>query len=90
MGAPTKQRTEDIETIVKEFRSFRKSGLVFSSHHKRLIDRYPDEWVAIHNGQVRAHDSDYDAVLSKIDAIGIPRNLVLVRYIAKKPCSMIL
>lgn len=76
--------------ISSEFRCFRKSGLLFSSHHKRMIDKYPEQWVAVYDGKVKAHDHDYDIVLSRIDQIGIPRELTLMRYITKNRSSMVL
>jgi hypothetical protein len=55
-----------------------------------MIDRYPEQWVAVYDGKVKAHASDFDTVLSQIDKARIPRKLTLIRYIAKKPSSMIL
>ncbi len=86
----TKRIEENIETISNGFRCFRKSSLLFSSHHKRMINLYPEEWVAVYNGKVEAHDQNYDNVLSQIDKKGIPRQLILIRYITKQQSSMIL
>lgn len=85
-----KEKGENVETIANEFRCFRKSSLVFSSHRKRLIDRYHGKWVAVYNGNIEAHDSDLESVLAQIDAKGFPRKLVIVRYIEKNPVTMVL
>ena len=85
-----KTAPQDIREIASEFMSFHKSGLLFSSHHKRMIVRYPGQWVAVYDGKVKAHGCDLDTVLSRIDETGTPRKLTLIRYIAKKPSSMIL
>ncbi len=90
MAIRTKRVNQDIRTVTNEFMCFRRSGLVFSSHHKKMIDRYPEQWVAVYDGKVKAHSHNYDTALSRIDEMGIPRKLTLIRYISKKPSSMIL
>ncbi len=90
MAVRTKRIKEDVETIANDFRCFRKSGLLLSSHHKRMIESYPEQWVAIYDGKVKAHETEYDALLSQIDSKGIPRRLTIVRYITRKRRSMIL
>ena len=81
---------EDFKTIAEEFRSFCKSGPLLSSHHKRMIDLYPDQWIAIYDGRVEAHGNDYGELLSQIDRRKIPRRLTVLRYITRKRKSMIL
>jgi hypothetical protein len=81
---------ENIRQVCNEFKCFRKSGLLLSSHHKRMIDHYPEEWVAVYNGIIEAHGTDYEKVLAIIDDKKLPRNLTIMRYISKKQRSMIL
>jgi hypothetical protein len=77
-------------TIDKELGDFRKSAMVLSSQRKHLISKYPEQWVAIHQGRVKAHSNKQEEVLSQIDHIGLPRKQVIVRFITKKPRAMIL
>lgn len=85
-----KVTAKELQSIRCEFASFHKSGLIFSSYRKRLIDRYPEQWVAVFDGKVKAHDPNYQSVLSKIDEDGIPRQLTLIRFITRNEGSMIL
>ena len=85
-----KHRGQNLKTIARDYKCFRKSSLLFSSHHKRMIDMYPEEWVAVYDGKVRAHAHDMDTVLSVIDETRVPRHLTMLRYISKTPGSMIL
>jgi hypothetical protein len=55
-----------------------------------MINQYPEQWVAIYDGEVKAHGDNYNSVLAQVDSQRIPRSLTLVRYIAKKRKSMIL
>ena len=90
MVTKIKQKEETIPTISEGFKCFHKSSLLFSSHHQRMIDLYPEQWVAVYNGKVVAHDSTYEKVLSVIDEKEIPRQLTIMRYITKQISSMIL
>jgi ABC-type thiamine transport system ATPase subunit len=88
--ARSKRVREDFNAIANDFRCFRKSGLLLSSHRKRMINQYPEQWIAVYDGKVAAHGDNYDSVLAEVDSKRIPRSLTLVRYITKKPKSMIL
>lgn len=77
-------------TIPSQFRCFHKSELLFSCHDRRMIAEYPEQWVAVYNGEVKAHNSDYNIVLSQIDEDKIPRALTLIRYVTKNQSSMVL
>jgi hypothetical protein len=76
--------------VDRELRDFRKSAMVLSSKQHHLIQEYPEEWVAIYEGKVKAHGKSHELVLKKVDGQGIPRRQILVRFISKKPRAMIL
>ena len=76
--------------IDKELHSFRKSAMVLSSQHPRLINRYPKRWVAVYNGKIIAVGRTLGATLRLADRRGIPREHVIVRYIDKNQRTMIL
>jgi len=76
--------------VDKELRSFRKSAMVLSSKHPRLINRYPKQWVAVYNGKTIAVGRTLNSALREVDKRGIPRGHVIVRYIDKNQRTMIL
>ena len=78
------------EAAAERLRAFRESAAVFSSSQPRLISEYPQEWVAVYGGEVRAHAADFDALLAQVDAAGLPRHAVLVRFVEQHPRAMIL
>ncbi|MEE8337767.1 MAG: hypothetical protein V3R95_06880 [Dehalococcoidia bacterium] len=71
-------------------RAFRESARTFSSDHPRLIDAYPDEWVAVHGGDVKAHAITLVDLLDLIDVAELPRQELLVRFIEKNQRALIL
>ena len=62
----------------------------FNSHWNDLRDAYPNCHVAVYHGRVAAADPKLKGVLKELDNQGIPRNTVLIRFIADPPKRMIL
>lgn len=95
--ATTPQKTDDILKVLgdprkvdDELQRFRKAARVLSSNHPRLIDRYPQQWVAIHEGRVKAQGKTLRSLLTQVDKQGLPREHIIVRFIAKAQRTMIL
>lgn len=76
--------------IDNKLRQYRRSASGFSARHRRLLDLYPKQWVAVHRGTVRARGASLSAVLSQVDQKKLPRDEVLVRFLDKQPRKMIL
>ncbi len=80
----------DPKKVDRELQEFDKTARLFLSQESTMLDRYPDEWVAFHGGEVRAHGPSLDSVLRQIDEAGLQRQQTLVRFIDKEPRKMIL
>ena len=80
----------DPRQFYREMESFRESAAVLSSGEARLIEQYPDQWVAVHAGEVRANADSLEAVLQRLDSLGVPRSGTIVRLIETNPPTMIL
>jgi hypothetical protein len=63
---------------------------VLSGDHPRLINEYPDQWVAVANRKVMAHGDTLEQVLAEVDARDIPRDDVIVRFIERTQRTLIL
>ena len=81
---------EDPRKVDDGLRSFRQTAMLLSSRYPRLIERYPDQWIALHSGSVRAHGDSLDAVLQEIDEKGLNRDQTIVRFIQKDSQTLIL
>ena len=78
------------DEIGRDLTKFRKAARALSSRQPRLIDRYEKQWVGVYGGHVRVHGETLESVLSQIDAKGLPREHVIVRFIDKNQKTMIL
>ncbi len=79
----------DPQQIINELESFRESVRCLSSNEPRFIEEYPEQWVAICSGSVRAHGPTFQSVLEKLDSEGFPREQSIIRYINTEPKTMI-
>jgi hypothetical protein len=80
----------DPADVVRELKAFSRSARSLANQHTHLVDRYPNQWVAIFDGKVRAHGRSFHEVLEKIDQEGLPRGRTIVRFIDKGERAMIL
>ena len=85
--ANTKETPREIAAALRDFT---ESARILSNAYPHLIDQYPDMWIAVTRGSVRAHADTFDEVLAKIDAAGIPRSEVIIRLIEREPRTFIL
>ncbi len=84
------QMSEHQSAMAESLRAFQRSARVLSDSHPRLIDEYPDKWVAVTDSTVKAHGDTLEQVLAQIDAQGVPRADVIVRFIERKQRTLIL
>ena len=79
----------DARKVDDDLYAFRKTAMRLSSRHPRMVARYPNQWIALHSGRVRAHGDSLDAVLWEIDEKGLSRDQTTVRFIDKEPQMLI-
>ena len=81
----------DPQEIHDDFREFDKSAALFStSRYHRLLEKYPDKWIAVTAGKVEAHGDSYEAVLQTVRERGLPINWTIIEFIETDPITMIL
>ena len=89
MGALT-QMNEHPRMIARSLRAFQRSARVLSDNHPGLIDEFPNRWVAVADRAVIAHANTLKQVLKQVDAAGISRADVIVRFIDRAQSTLIL
>jgi hypothetical protein len=80
----------DPADVARELKAFSRSARSLDKHFPDLVDRYPEQWVAVFSGKVRAHGPTFSEVMKKIDQEGLPRDRTIVRFIDKGERAMIL
>lgn len=85
-----KEALKDPKRVSRELQRFQKDAQILSSEHHQLIERYPNRWIAVYDGKVRAHARTLNALISKIERQGFPRDHVIIRYIDRSERTLIL
>ena len=70
-------------------RDFTERVQLMESRRKELTQKYPDKWVAMHNGDIEVADS-IEGVLAILDEKGISRKEVVIEFLTTKPRHLIL
>ena len=79
-----------LEDIRRGLEEFSRSARVFSEVDPRLIEDYPEQWVAVINGDVAAVAPTFKGVMAYLDEHGLPRAQAMVRFVSPTPRTMIL
>lgn len=78
------------ESIVRDLKEFEASTQALSDNHPRFIDEHPQKWVAVYRGSVAIAADSFDEINEKIEAKGLPREHVIVRFITRDKKTLIL
>ena len=81
---------EHPSAMARSLRAFQRSARVLSDNHPRLIDEYPNQWVAVADSTVMAHGDTLEQVLTRIDAEDISRADVIIRFMERTQRTLIL
>ncbi len=84
------RRKESPRELASSLMEFSESAKILSGDHARLIEEFPDKWIAVARGAVRAHGDTMEEVLAKVDEARIPRSEVIIRLIEREPRTFIL
>ena len=80
----------DPKKLDADLQGFKRQARLFSSHRTRLIEKYPKQWIAVHEGQVKVTGRNLQVVLRELDRKGLPRENTIIRYIDKNLRTLIL
>ena len=84
------QMNDNPSDVAQSLSECPRSARALSNDHPRLINEYPDQWVAIANCEVMAHGDNLDQVLADIDSWNIPRDSVILRFIEQTQRTLVL
>ena len=76
--------------VHRELQGFRRAAHVLSSRHRRLIQKYPNQWVAVYHDDVIASGATLDAVLKEVAKRNVPKEHTIVHFVEKNQRTMIL
>ena len=80
----------DPAEFVRRARSFDKSCDFYDTHYDELLQQFPDEWIGIHDGVVRAHSGDLHDMFAQFDAQRVPRDCSFFVCLETNPLPKIL
>ena len=76
--------------VVKELEAFRRSAKALSSDRPRMIDEYPNQWIAVVEGKVKANAKTFETLMGEVEKKKLPRRNLFIRFIDTTERTMIL
>ena len=67
-----------------ELQRFKKGTAYYEAHHDELLEKYPEQWVAIYNQKVVGASPDYERLLDDLEGKDIPVERTLFKYRTQK------
>lgn len=86
----TLERVLSLETASENLRRFSADAAAFSEMEPRLTEQYPEQWIAVWDGEVVAHDPDFETVLSCLVEEGLQPGQTVVRFVTAAETLLIL
>ena len=72
------------------FREAERDDAFWKKNYKRLLGQYPDQWVAVRDGEVIATSGDLLDIIARIREHGLEPSQVWLQYLDPHPLPMIL
>ncbi len=86
---PTRRQLDEPE-LVEHMRQFEEDSRFLALHHDALLERFPEQWVAVYGERVVAHATNINGVLRNLARKRIPQSRVVVSFLTRKPQTFIL
>jgi len=69
---------------------FESNGMWLNEHYDEIYRKYRNEFVAVKDRRIIAHNSDFEALLKELKAMRIDLKEVLAEYISEKGYEIIM
>ena len=77
------------DALMVEYKQFIKDDQYFTVHRDELKKKYPDCYVAVFKGRVRAASPDRTVALNELQRKGIPPGRAAIHYVSEKRRKMV-
>lgn len=77
------EQVGDLTELVREMKDFDMSLETLCSNYGQILKEYPNQWVAIHQGEVKASAETHELLMAEVEQKGLPRHNVLIRFLDK-------
>ena len=79
-----------LKKVLQDMQAFKQTNRKFSKDYSGLVKLYNNQWVAYYDCRLQAHAHSREDLLEKINAMGVPRDGSVIRYVTDQPEKWIL
>ena len=72
------------DSVSQRLQRFQRDIDYYEGHREELLDRYPEQWVAIFNEEVAGTDHDAERLLVRLEEQGTPLDSALIKHLTTK------
>ena len=72
------------DSVSQRLQRFQRDIDYYEACHEELLNRYPEQWVAIFDEQVAGTDHDVERLLAQLEEQGTPLDRALIKRLTTK------
>lgn len=72
------------EAFDRKFRQYAGSVAFIDNNREMLVKKYNEEWIAVYESEVVAHNKKYDRVEEEIKRKGLPIEEVVIKFLTSR------
>lgn len=80
----------DPRKIAEDLRNYRREMIFVDKNHVQLLISYPERWIAVIDKRVVADSENVNELVESVEAQGLERASVCVKFMTKNPPTLIL
>jgi hypothetical protein len=84
------RRADEQPQLVEEMRQFEQDSRFLALHHDALLDKFPEQWIAVFSGEVVANDTNINDALRELARRKVPHSRVVLAFLTRRPKTLIL
>ena len=81
---------KQVREVRPDLERFTADMLYTDEHRGDLLKRYAEQWIAVYNGTVVAADKNLEAVINKLEQLGLHPGHVYQEYLTEREEQLIL
>ncbi len=80
----------DWEQFLIEEADYKRRRKLIDAHHRANVQEHPYKWLGLTVGDVWVLADSLESLVEKLDAEGLPRRDVIIRYLNPDPVKLVL
>ena len=84
MNASPREGNSGMQELQAQLQRFKRDTAYYEQHREELLEKYPEQWVAIFREKVVGASPDLDQLFDDLESKGVPLGQGLIEYLTRR------